>query len=157
MGEQDRMPDKGSSALVDVGGPVDELSACLAVYGENLDPGDVTSLLGVDPTESFRRGYRRRPASREMPHGAWFLIIRAVNHPDPGALIGALLSKLPDDAETWRQMNDRYKVQLRIGIHMQGWNKGFSFDAKTASQLAAIGAEVTFDIYAYGEDETEEE
>jgi hypothetical protein len=155
MGQQDRMSDTASDELLEVGGPVDELSACLAVYGEDLTPGDVTKMLGVEPSYSFRRGHRRG-ASPPAPHGAWILKVRALNHPHPGALIGTLLSKLPQDAEIWRQLNDRFKVQLRIGIHMQGWNKGFGFDAKTASQLAAIGAEVTFDIYAYGEDETGE-
>ena len=157
MSEQDGIRDNASEHMVVVGGPVDELSASLAVYGEDLEPGDVTNLLGIEPTFSFRRGYRRRPTSVPAPRGGWFLKMRAVDHPDPGALIGTLLSKLPADREIWGQLNARFKVQLRVAIHMQGWNKGFGIDPASVARLATTGAEVVFDVYAYGDNDQEDE
>ena len=150
MSEQNQTP--SDAVLVTVGGPVDELSVSLGIYGEDLDPSDVTTRLGVEPTKSFRRGYRAGPRSPELPHGAWLLSVRTANHADPGAAVGTLLSKLTADKDVWRQLNSQFSVQLRIAVHMEGWNKGFRIDAGSAAQLAIIGAELIFDIYAYGEE-----
>ena len=133
---------------IDAGGPVEELRVALAVYGDDLEPQEVTELLGRRPSKSFRRGYVAGPRSPEMQHGAWFLEQEAVGTEDPGRVIGQLLSLLPSSRQIWVQLNSRYKVQLRIAVHLNGWNNGFSFDAHTAERIAATGAEVIFDIYS---------
>lgn len=58
--------------IAEVGGVVDESSATLAIYGDDLDPVDVTRLLGVEPTKSFLPGHRPGPRSPAIKHGnAW--------------------------------------------------------------------------------------
>ena len=137
--------------LVEVGGPVDESSATLAVYGRDLEPGEVTALIGVEPTNSFRRGFKRGPRSPAMPHGAWLLEVRGVAPDGPAVQIEALLAQLPESAQIWRELSERYTVQLRLALHMEGWNKGFTLTKQLTNRLAALGVVVVLDLYGYGE------
>jgi hypothetical protein len=117
-------PIRRAKVVANVGGPLAESSATLAVYGDDLDPKEVTALLGVEPTESFRRGYRRGPRSPATQYGAWFLEVRGGDPAGQDAQLEALLSKLPDSEDVWRKLADQYRVQVRFALHMDGWNKG---------------------------------
>ncbi len=86
-----------------------------------------------------------------MPHGAWFLEVRGVAPDGPAVQLATLLARLPDSAQVWQQLRERFTVQLRIALHLQGWNKGFSFPKELTAQLAALGVDLEFDLYAYGE------
>jgi hypothetical protein len=139
--------------LTDVGGPIDESTATLAVYGKTLDPVKVTKLLGVEPTASFKHGYRRGPNSKPMRHGAWFLQVRGEAPDDPEVQLAKLLKKLPDSTELWKDLNSKYTVQIRFGLHMTEWNKGFGFTPDLLKRISRMGVCVQFDIYAYGEED----
>lgn len=135
--------------ITEIGGPPDECGVALAIYGEELDPDEITRLLGVRPTVSHRRGDRPRPQSKHpFRLGAWFLECRgnAPVRPDE-------LTKTIFDPERWKPIQDRFKIQLRYGLHISGWNKEFDLPRELVARIAAIGATMNFDLYAYGEDE----
>jgi len=142
-------PREPPRVIAEVGGPVDESSATLAVYGRDLEPDDVTSILGVQPTHSFRRGFKRGSRSPAKPHGAWFLEVRGGAPDGPGVQLETLLSKLPQSADVWRQLSARYTVELRMALHFQGWNKGFGFNKLVIERLAALGIDLEFELFAY--------
>jgi len=144
-------PLQAPRVLAEVGGPVDESSATLAVYGRDLEPHDVTSLIGVEPTHSFRRGFKRGARSPAMEHGAWFLEVRGRAPDGPAVQLETLLAKLPASPDMWRQLSARYTIQLRLALHMQGLNKGFSLNKRLTERVAAFGVDLEFDLYAYGE------
>ena len=139
--------------LTTVGGLVDETGVCLAVYGEDLDPPDVTAIIGREPTSAHRKGDRRGPRSAPYKAGAWFFKVRGEAPQGPAELTAALLDQLPDDERVWAKLNELYKVQLRYGIHMTGWNRGFDLPAGLAARIAKLRATVMFDIYAYGDED----
>src|SRR4029077_653247 len=138
----------GVQKLSRVGGVVDECGVTLCVYGDDLDPKAVTKLLGAKPTSSFRRGYQRKPSARPMPHGPCFLKVRGKAPHGPDVYLRKLLMKLPDSAETWKELNRLYKVRLSIRLGFAGWNKGFSFPADLIARAAKIRVDLDFDIYA---------
>ena len=127
--------------------PPDESSFTLAVYGEDLVPSEVTNLLGLQPTRSFERGYRRNPTSRPMPHGAWFFEERGQPPRDPDDLARSVLIRFSAAPETWSRVRELYKVQLRVALQMASWNRGFAFSPTTLQLIAATGAELGFDLY----------
>ena len=137
--------------LTEVGGIVNESSVTLAVYGEDLEPSEVTALLGVVPTKAFRKGHRQASKSPAMPHGAWFLEVRGVSPSGPDTQLETLLSELPQSQHFWRELNERYTVQVRFAMHFEGWNKGFEFNKILVSRLAAMEVDLEFDIYSYVE------
>lgn len=147
------VPIRREKVIAKVGGVVDESVATLAVYGKDLEPDDVTKILGIKPTRSFRRGHKRGPNSRSIPHGAWFLEIRGDAPEGPDAQLRNLLMRLPDSEDIWRELRSRYKVQIRFGIFMCDWNKGFNLAPDLIIRLAKMGIELDFDIYANGDEE----
>jgi hypothetical protein len=153
MNRKKVVPLRKIEILAEVGGVVDESGVTLVVSGRDLNPDDVTHLLRVEPTRSFKRGYKRQLGSRPMPHGAWFLEIRGTSPKGPEVQLRKLLMKLPSSAGVWKKLRARYDVQFRFGLHMSGWNKGFGIPAALVRRLETTGGDVNFDIYAYGDDE----
>ncbi|PTL81083.1 DUF4279 domain-containing protein [Vitiosangium sp. GDMCC 1.1324] len=145
--------DSEPKVIAVVGGLVDESSACIALYGTDLDPSDITARLGCQPTSSHRRGERRSPRSKPYHTGAWLLEARGTAPTGPDALIRRLFMRLPLDAELWRSLSDKNELQVRIAVHMSGWNQGFNLSPEVVGLIHQIGAQVVFDIYAYDEQE----
>ena len=143
-------PIRRPTALAEVGGIVDESSATLAVYGETLEPEEITSILGVAPTSSFRRGHKRGPRSPAMPHGAWFIEVRGTAPDGPESQLLNLLAQLPQSSDIWHQLTQRFQVQVRVALHLEGWNRGFAIDKALLTRLAQMGIDLQFDIYEYG-------
>jgi hypothetical protein len=42
--------------ILSFGGPIDDAAVSLKIYGDDLDPDQITGLLGVAPTHSHRLG-----------------------------------------------------------------------------------------------------
>ena len=139
--------------IATVGGVVDESSATLCIYGESLEPDEVSDLLGTQPTNSFRRGYQKVPRSQPMPHGAWFLRVEGQSPKGPGEHIHELLLRLPTSTKIWAELRERYTAKVSVAIHMVGWNKGFELQATQIERLASLGLHLDFDIYTYDEEE----
>ena len=144
---------QSADVLEEVGGPIDETGVKLCVYGEDLDPDDVSKRLGIEPTDCHRIGERKSPRSPPWDSGAWILEIRGEPPDDPETLTSKLLSKLTVDGSVWMRLSDDYIVQLRYGIHMKGWNREFDFSSELVSKIATTNAQVVFDIYANSEDD----
>lgn len=138
-----------------LGGPVDKTSLTLAIYGENLNPDEISSILNCQPTKAHRRGDLRFSNPRYAPFrtGAWLLNLKGLAPITAEELIEDLLSRVPTEPQVWQQLSAAYSVQLRIAIHMDGWNKGFDLTAQTIQRVSELEASVIFDIYAYGDDD----
>lgn len=139
--------------IAKVGGPIDESGATLAIYGKSLDPAKITRMLGVAPTQSFKRGHRQGMNSPPTRHGAWVLEVRGEAPDSPEVQLAKLLKKLPYSKKLWKELNSKYTVRICFGLHMMGWNKGFGFRPDLIDRIAKMGIELAFDIYAYGEEE----
>jgi len=144
------VPIERSEAVAEAGGTVDEFRVTLAIYGTELDPAEVSSLFGRQPTSAHRRGDRKTPTSPPFPTGAWFLTHEAIDPSTPEVAVNALLVSLPLDSGFWLELESRYTVQLRMSVHTAGWNRGFGFSASTAALIANTRASVEFDLYAEG-------
>jgi hypothetical protein len=144
---------KGSVAdeVLEAGGPVDEASVTLAIYGETLQPKDVSLLLSLEPTSSFEVGYRRGPSSPPVAHGAWLLELRGNSPLEVDDLATMLLARLPVEHRIWEKLHQLYKVQLRVALHMESWNRGFGLSHATLKRLADTGVDVSVDVYSRGD------
>jgi hypothetical protein len=132
------------------GGPVDKFHVTLAIYHPELDPDEVSSRLGVKPTTSHRRGDSRRPGSPPLPTRGWFLRREALPPKKPSTAIMELFAALPSDSRFWDAFRSDYKVQVRVAVHTDGWNRGFSLAPDAIACVAATGIELDFDLYFYG-------
>ena len=128
-----------------VGGLVDETDVCLGVYGEDLNPAEVTEMLRRDPSRSHRRGDPMK--SGHLRHkGAWLLSVRGTS--DPEELTADLLDRVVAiDESVWADLANRHDVQLRFGLFLNRWNRGLEFSPELVGRIARIRARVIFDIY----------
>jgi len=147
------VPIRGNELRAEVGGPVDEFRVTLAIYGETLDPRDITKLVGLEPTQSHMKGFQRRPASVPAPTGGWFLTVEGHAPASPSDAIESLLRRLPVEKEFWESLTSSYEVQLRVAMHTSGMNRGFEITPAAADRVAATGIGLDFDLYFYGEDD----
>ena len=143
---------KTIQVLTEVGGPIDEVNVTLALYSEELEPEEISRALGVEPTSAHRRGESPGPSSPPAPSGAWLLSEHGRDAELAEAIIDRLLEQLPEDPAVWRDLRMRHDIQVRLGLHMTGWNKGLSIPLKQLTRIAELGASIEFDIYAYGDD-----
>jgi len=134
--------------LLEVGGPVDELSVTLAIYGEDLEPLEIEKILDVTPTSAHRRG-DRKPRGPEFKEGAYVVAVRATSPEEVGRVLDDLLGQVPDSDGVWETLGTRYRVQVRFAAHIGSWNRGFGISAAQVRRLARMKAELEFDIYAY--------
>jgi len=164
MSDDDIIPLRTPKMIATVGGPVDETRVTLALYAEDLDPDQVSSRLGCAPTKSHKRGDVRPQSERArsagaMPspparQGAWFLTVEGVAPQGPDELITLLLSRFPNHVEFWAPLARDYKVQVRVGIHTSGWYRGFHLQPETVALVAITTANLGFDLYFYGEEDS---
>ena len=128
-----------------MGGVVDETDVCLAVYGEDLEPDEVTKALGREPSSSHRRGDKMKSGKTTWRKGAWLLSVRG--EADPEALTLRLLDGLSGDEQVWAGLAARYVVQLRYGLFLGEWNQGLELSAELIARVARMHAVLLFDIY----------
>ena len=133
---------------MEVGGEIDEVHVTLAVYGPELDPDVISSLLGCPPTHAHRRGEQRGAARSPWPQGAWLLTLEGEPPITPDELAQRLLRQLPLDPGFWRELASKYEVRITFSIFMAAWSRGFELAPATVRLLETVGVPVGFSIYA---------
>lgn len=120
----------------------------LRIFGDDLDPAEITRLMGVQPTGCARRGDARRTASGRdavARSGSWRLDAGVPG--DLGAQIGALLDRLPSDPSVWRELTRRYRCDVFCGLFMWDANEGTELPPEVLAMLGAPGLRLGLEIY----------
>lgn len=145
------------SQWIDIGGPIGSANVSLCIYGEDLDPDELTRILGLAPTHSHCRGDRRGPKSPPATMGFWGYRVAdsadlgqaADDRRDPADLVfGHLLDRLPSDPALWARLGQQYRIRIFFHISFEGWNKGFGLSARNVQRAAVLGVPLDFDLYA---------
>jgi hypothetical protein len=126
--------------------------AALRISGEELDPAEITDLLGCAPTAGQRKGDVLTGGvagrSRIAKFGMWSLEASAQ---EPGSLdtqITELLGRLTPSLEVWSSISQRYDVDLFCGFFMHATNEGLEVSAESLAALGRRGIVLGIDMYA---------
>ncbi len=122
----------------------------LRVFGDDLEPNEVSTLLGCEPSGSYRKGDPISPGRSEAQrrYGMWRLKSDDAEPEAYDVQIQSLLAKVTADLQVWLALGKRYQVDLFCGYFMDDSNQGFTLSLATLSALAARGIEPGFDLYA---------
>lgn len=129
---------------------IHETTMTLRFFGNDLDPNEITSRLGCQPTVGAKMGEvwtTMRGTEKIARTGTWRL---NANNRQPGDLdahVAELLAPLNKDLSVWRDLTARFKADVFCGIWMKESNEGASLSAKTMMDLGARGLLLDFDIY----------
>lgn len=136
---------------------VQNATVSLTIAGDDLDPDEVTALLGCTPTEAFRKGdpWSARRPERHRPHGAWILKTALDRDVELETQIAHLLAQVSNDAAIWQQINARFFSRIFCGIFMDRWNEGFGLTPTMLARLSACGLHLDFDLYRPVKDDDE--
>lgn len=127
-----------------------QVKLTIGFYHDELDPDEVTRLLGTMPDEAWRRGERResiqsRPVTRA---GAW-LIHGESTHKELSTEPSALTEMIGriDAIEARRLVQEGVKGTLRVGIFGATPLKTTMLTSETVSRIGAIGLSILIDTY----------
>ena len=127
----------------------DEFCVSLRVFG-NLDPAEITSLLGCQPTDAARTGdivTSRSGRSRTVPQGNWRLCTETSEISIEEQLIG-LLARVTSDLSVWHALTARFDVDVFCGVFPAAEQHGFDLSPRLHRLLADRNLSIAFDIYA---------
>ena len=126
-------------------------AASLRFFGDNLDPDELTLLLGCQPTKSERKGEeivgKVTGNKRTARSGGWRLKAERREPGDLDAQISEILDQLTDDLSIWRDITSRCRADVFCGLFMEEGNEGISLSNETLQRLAERSLTIGFDIY----------
>jgi len=130
--------------------------ARLGFFGDELNPDEVSLLLGANPTEAYRKGDsvagRNLIDLRVAKTGRWSISATRREPEDLESQIFELLNQLTQDMDVWSNLSARYKTQLFCGIFMGSSNDGLPLSPKALLALGQRGITLVLDIYDTSDD-----
>ena len=147
-------PDDAPAGTTWFGGPIPWFSIAIEITGEDLKPDEITSLLGVSPTQQQEKGKLvsspngRR--SRMGRFGRWSLRLQhsETDEWDMAEASKLLIGKIPADHAAWKSISSRARVRLSVGLSLETFNQGLSIDPILLRLLADREMQLDIDIYA---------
>lgn len=131
-------------------GALDHSVATLRLFGDDLVPEEITSLLGCAPSEAHLKGEviasRSGEDSRIARAGSWKLRASRREPEDLEGQIFEVLDALSSDQHVWRALA-RFEPHFFCGLFMASGNDGTSLSAKALLALAQRGIGIGLDIY----------
>ena len=125
-------------------------AASLGFYGDDLDPAEITDLLGGEPSVGVRKGatwLTSLGAEKVARTGSWRL--KADRH-EPANLdyqISWLLNGLTKDLGPWRSLSERYRGRILCGLFLASGNEGLTLQPETLVRVGERGLLIDLDIY----------
>jgi Domain of unknown function (DUF4279) len=133
---------------------IENSTVSLRIFGDDLDPEEVTRLLRCLPTQSRRKGevIPGKGMQRVARQGSWLLESNLPRSVDLEAQINNLIDRTTADLDTWASLSQRFSVDLFCGVFLTHLNEGFELSAKLMRQLSDRGLKIGFDLYALTKD-----
>ncbi len=123
--------------------------ASLRVFGDSLEPEEVSALLGRPPTREHRTGDKVPGNSDAVePTGAWILDSALSEKAELEEHVEALLGSLSNDVDEWSRLTDRFSASIHCGMFLDQYNEGFELSPRIAQALSERGLVIAFDIYS---------
>ncbi len=125
--------------------------ASLRVTGDALIPDEISKLLQCKPTAAYAKGDVRigKVTGRKIvyPSGGWRLKAQLAEPEDLDGQIAELLGKLNCDLSVWERLSSRFRIDLFVGLFMEGSNEGMEISAESLKMLGDRGIVLGLDIY----------
>ena len=137
-------------------GQIHHSEVCLRIFGDDLIPEEITQTLRCAPTVAQRTGeVICYPSGRErvVQRGNWRMNAITAEPEDINGQVRSLLSKLESSPDVWKNLVQRFDVDMFCGVFMGGSNDGFSLAPDVMVLLGERGIRIDFDVYSADDDE----
>jgi Domain of unknown function (DUF4279) len=128
----------------------DEFVVTLRLFGDDLDPDEITQLLGATPTAAVRRGDLRHWSTGSCieRQGSWRLTAGGRSTTDIEAQSVSLFERLTADLSVWRSLTARFEADLFCGVFHAYQAHCLEFSPRFHRLLADRNITLILDIYA---------
>ena len=128
---------------------VARVSVSLRVFGDGLEPDEVSALLGNQPTRFHRKGDKSRGNNSAVePTGAWILDSTLPEKAEIEEHVESLLALISNDSDEWGSLTSRYSASILCSVFLNQYNEGFELSPRLAASLSERGLVIAFDIYS---------
>nr|WP_281856889.1 DUF4279 domain-containing protein [Litoreibacter halocynthiae] len=128
----------------------------MRIWGDDLIPEDVSSLLGQPPTKSESKGDvligKVTGQKRNAKTGGWRLAAPDQLDGNLDAQVVGLFRMLTSDSAIWNELNAKFELDIFCGVFMKTGNDGLSLRPATLELLGMRGIGIEIDIYDHSED-----
>ena len=137
------------------GGEIDAGEFSLSIWSEALDPAEITQLLGVKPTEQYRRGDFNSTGEVQFKHGSWELSTGRLDFRNGKSCeesFDSFVRSLPDLPEAWNRIATAHTARVTMVLWMRTWNREFDLSSFALGELAKRHLSVHIDAYLEADD-----
>ena len=121
----------------------------LRVFGDSLEPEEVSALLGRKPSRCHRKGDKSSTNSSSIePTGAWIVDSLLSEMAEIEDHVEALLLPISNDSDEWASLTSRFSASILCSAFLDQYNEGFELSPRLAQSLADRGLVIAFDIYS---------
>jgi len=150
------MPDSRNQLMYLCGGEMDAGEFSLRITADDLDPNQITQLLGCQPTSSHRRGDTFGKRGYSYKFGQWMLSTERLDFRTGKCCEEAFdefVRSLPDSPTAWNRIAADYNAQVYICVWIRTWNRDFDISAFALGELARRKLQIHIDTYLESDDE----
>jgi hypothetical protein len=130
-------------------------SVSLGVYGDSLEPDEITKLLGQTPTRSGRKGdVRLSPRTNvKLPtwkNSFWLCTSPLPDHEPLERHLLWIIDRMEPKRQMLRELAKKYKVQFICGFSSENGQGGCTFDSELLGRISSFGISLVLDLYPPG-------
>ncbi|MFA0792285.1 DUF4279 domain-containing protein [Microbulbifer echini] len=120
------------------------------MFGDDLIPEEVTELLGVEPSQSYKMGDERPRGSQYYKTGGW--LIKSGEVPIGESREGEekfeeWLSELPDDKFAWSSLIEKFEIKARLVGYTDQWNADYTISPGALNESTKRGLPLMIDPF----------
>jgi hypothetical protein len=122
-------------------------SATLRIFGDSLNPDEISRILGCAPTKAQLKG-QTRYKSTVYKTGGWLLKATAHEPADLDSQIAELFGRVTKDTAVWAGLCQKYEIDLCCGLFMERTDEAIELSTDNMKVLAERGIKLEICIYA---------
>jgi hypothetical protein len=134
---------------------LDKGVAALRIFGDDLDPEELSGFFGCAYTDGWVKGYEFSTSSGAViikKTGGWILEAEPTDSADFDGQISALLGSINISLDDWTSVAGRFEMNIFCGWFMRESIEGVTISPRTLRMLGDRNISLSVDIYAPSDD-----
>jgi Domain of unknown function (DUF4279) len=144
-------PEQPLGELVLVAGneEVDECSVSLRFWGDDLMPDEITQLLGINPTQAYKKGDISRGKVYDLVRktGFWRYSLTKDEGRSLELQLCSIFERSTSSPEVWQELTTRFGAELFCGLWLKQSNRIMELSPQILQKISERGLRICFDIY----------
>jgi Domain of unknown function (DUF4279) len=122
--------------------------AAVRIFGDDLQPEEIETALGLKATRSHIKGQPRSPRYKGVWHETyWCLDSPLADERNMTDHLNWLLDSLEPRGDVIKALSGKYRIDFFCGFSSGNGQGGFTLDRLTLRRIADLGVQLVLDLY----------